>query len=103
LTWRVLGSGPAPDRWWRTSRGSAPQANGSTPAGAAASRARQVHLPGHGLLECRILTREALSVESEVSGPCLVEDGSSTIVVPPRATGAVDLWGNLVVELAEPC
>jgi N-methylhydantoinase A/oxoprolinase/acetone carboxylase beta subunit len=103
LTWRVLGSGPAPDRWWRTSRGSAPQANGGTPDGAAASRARQVHLPGHGLLECRILTREALSVESEVSGPCLVEDGSSTIVVPPRATGAVDLWGNLVVELAEPC
>jgi N-methylhydantoinase A len=103
LTWRVLGSGPAPDRWWRRSHRPPAQSHASTAADRSPDRTRQVHLPGHGLIECRVLAREALTVASSVRGPSLVEDGSSTIVIPPRAAGVVDPWGNLVVELAAAC
>jgi N-methylhydantoinase A len=103
LTWRVLGSGPPPDRWWRTSHHPIPHSNGGAAAGRSPGRTRKVYLPGHGLIECLVLTREALTVGSAFGGPSLVEDGSSTMVIPPAAAGVVDPWGNLVVELRAPC
>ncbi|PZR66751.1 MAG: methylhydantoinase [Candidatus Dormiibacter spiritus] len=103
LTWRVRGSGPAADRWWRTPHESAARTGGGSAAEQSPQRTRQVFLPGHGPIECRVIAREALTVASDVRGPSLVEDGSSTIVIPPRAAGVVDPWGNLVVELAASC
>lgn len=100
LTWRVLVSGPAPDRWWRSSPSAGTQTRGGTPSRPRDGRIRRVHLPGHGLVDCVVFSRDELRGETSVRGPALVEDGSSTIVIPPGATGEIDLWANLVVRLA---
>jgi N-methylhydantoinase A/oxoprolinase/acetone carboxylase beta subunit len=99
LTWRVLASGPAPDRWWRT----LPAMSDNSPTSPTSHRVHTVRtafLPGHGMVQFQVLVRDAVPPGSTVTGPALVEDGSSTIVLPPNAKGAVDSWGNLVVRLS---
>jgi N-methylhydantoinase A len=100
LTWRVLASGPAPDRWWRTLP--AMSKVGVTPRlrHRQKDRVREVFLPGHGLVEYQSHVRDGIPPGSIVTGPALVQDGSSTIVLPPEAKGTVDSWGNLVVRLS---
>jgi N-methylhydantoinase A/oxoprolinase/acetone carboxylase beta subunit len=35
------------------------------------------------------------------SGPALVEEMASTIVIPPGISADVDTWGNIAVRLRE--
>ena len=95
LTWRVLASGPAPDRWWRTlpamsKVGAIPRLRHQQK-----DRVRKVFLPGHGLVEYQTHVRDGIPPGSIVTGPALVQDGSSTIVLPPKAKGTVELVGEL--------
>jgi N-methylhydantoinase A len=51
-----------------------------------------------GWLDVPVLSREVLGSESQ-SGPLIVEEYDTTILVPPDYTAYRDEWGNVVVEM----
>ncbi len=51
-----------------------------------------------GWLEVPVLSRNQLGSELE-SGPFIVEEYDTTILVPPRCTGRRDEWGNVVIDM----
>ncbi len=51
-----------------------------------------------GWLEVPVVSREGLGSESE-SGPFIVEEYDTTILVPPRCTALRDEWGNIVIAM----
>jgi N-methylhydantoinase A len=57
-----------------------------------------VYFPGRGYLESRSYRRDSLHAGQTVRGPALVEEPTSTTVVPPGWRGHVDGYGNLVLH-----
>jgi N-methylhydantoinase A len=53
----------------------------------------------HGWIDTPVLGRGDLLSEP-AEGPLIVEDYDSTTLVPPDATGCLDAWGNIVMEMA---
>jgi N-methylhydantoinase A len=47
----------------------------------------------------KVLPRESLNAGQELVGPIIVEDASSTLVVPDGARATCDASGNIIVEL----
>jgi N-methylhydantoinase A len=47
----------------------------------------------------KVLAREQLGAGQELIGPVIVEDASSTLVVPDGARATCDVSGNIIVEL----
>jgi N-methylhydantoinase A len=47
----------------------------------------------------KVLAREELTAGQELIGPIIVEDASSTLVVPDGARATCDMSGNIIVEL----
>lgn len=47
--------------------------------------------------ETPVLVRDRMAVGVEVRGPMVVEEHSSTTVVPPRYVATIDTFGNLVI------
>lgn len=66
-----------------------------SPSGSAERRARLVER-GEAL-DAALLPRQALGV-SALPGPLLIEDGSSTIYVPPGWSARLDATGNVILE-----
>jgi N-methylhydantoinase A len=50
-----------------------------------------------GWLETPVLRRADLATPRE--GPCIVEEYDATCVVPPRAKGVLDAYGNIIIDL----
>ena len=50
--------------------------------------------------ESNIYDGHALGEGATVVGPCIVEFEHACAVLPPQATGTVDAWGNMLIELA---
>jgi N-methylhydantoinase A len=48
-----------------------------------------------------VYERAALPPETVLMGPAIVEEASSTLLIPPRARARVEPGGNIVVELPE--
>jgi N-methylhydantoinase A len=59
---------------------------------------RRVYFPHRGFLETRLYDREDLHAGETLSGPSLVEERTSTTVVPPGWRGRVDGYGSLILE-----
>jgi N-methylhydantoinase A len=53
-----------------------------------------------GFVPTPIYQRAALPIGFALAGPMVIEQMDSTVIVPPDVTGAVDDWGNVVLELA---
>jgi len=51
------------------------------------------------LVQTQIIQRERLLNGSELAGPAIVVEYSSTIVIPPFSHGIVDGYGNLILEI----
>jgi N-methylhydantoinase A len=51
-----------------------------------------------GLEDARIMSRNQLA--ESATGPFLIEEDDTTIVVPPECAAMVDDWGNLIIEVA---
>jgi len=49
-----------------------------------------------------VYDRNALAAGTTVPGPAVIEEGSSTLIVPPKARAKVDKSGNIVVDLGGP-
>ena len=56
---------------------------------------RQVWFAETGFIPTPIYDREKLPVDTEVHGPCIVEQMDTTTVVPPQATLRLDALGYL--------
>lgn len=91
MTWRirVLGPDPRLDVRARPTDG-AGAAKGSRPAWFAEAG---------GFTRARVYDRYLLGLGAEVSGPAIVEERESTVVVGPSGAGRVDDHGNLVVDV----
>jgi N-methylhydantoinase A len=50
-------------------------------------------------VEVPVYERSALAVGDVVEGPAIVEEASSTLIVPPEARAVTDSSGNIVVDL----
>ncbi len=48
-----------------------------------------------------VYARYALPVNARVTGPAIIEEASTTMIVPPRARAHVDGAGNLIVDLGK--
>jgi N-methylhydantoinase A len=62
-------------------------------------RRRTAYFPGHGDVEVSVRDGGALVPESELTGPLLVTEPSTTVVVPPGVTLRTTKLGNYVLEL----
>lgn len=62
---------------------------------------RDVYFEGDGWCETTVLWRTALQPGAVLAGPVVIEDASSTVVIPPRLDAAVDDLGNIVIALEE--
>jgi N-methylhydantoinase A len=55
---------------------------------------------GGALVGAPVYERARLGIGSRIAGPAIIEESSSTLLVPPQATASVDAAGNIVVDLA---
>jgi N-methylhydantoinase A len=60
---------------------------------------RDVHFEGVGWVSTRVVDRRGLEHGGEFTGPCVVEELDSTLVLPPGTSGRVDEVGNIVIAL----
>ncbi|SDK56581.1 hydantoinase/oxoprolinase family protein [Natronorubrum texcoconense] len=61
---------------------------------------REVYFESAGeFVETDLYQRERLGAGETVSGPAIVEQMDSTVVVPPEATAEVEATGNLIIEI----
>jgi N-methylhydantoinase A len=60
---------------------------------------RSIHVPAVGRTEATVLDRECLRPGDSWSGPALVEEWTSTTLIPPGSTLNVDELGNLDISL----
>jgi N-methylhydantoinase A len=52
-----------------------------------------------GYADLPVYDRLALGIGAVIDGPAIVEEASSTLIVPPAARASVDASGNLIVDL----
>jgi N-methylhydantoinase A len=62
---------------------------------------RPVYFFGQGFLPSHIFERYDLKPGQQFRGPCLIEETTSTTVVPPGWAGIVDTFGNLTIAQDE--
>ncbi|MBN9476571.1 MAG: hypothetical protein ABS43_16900 [Bordetella sp. SCN 67-23] len=61
---------------------------------------RQAWQPGRDAwADAPVRARETLRAGETLHGPAIVEDASSTLIIPAGATAAIDTAGNLIVDL----
>src|SRR5262249_27946379 len=56
---------------------------------------------GAGWRRVKVIARDALEPGQELIGPIVVEDASSTLLIPDGARARRDASGNIVVDLGE--
>ncbi|MFN8457199.1 MAG: hydantoinase/oxoprolinase family protein [Anaerolineae bacterium] len=60
---------------------------------------RSVYFPQTGFVDCPIYDREKLVAGASLTGPAIVEEWTSTTVVPPGWRLTVEKFGNLILEV----
>jgi N-methylhydantoinase A len=58
---------------------------------------RSVYFFGKGFLTSKIYERDNLRSGQSIKGPCLIEETTSTTVIPPGWAGSIDKIGNLIL------
>ena len=93
INWRVVASGPRPELNLKL-------ATNSRREGEAERKSRRAYFPEHGeYLETAVYDRYALNAGMEFSGPAIVEERESTLIIGARGKARVDERLNIVVEL----
>ena len=79
----------------------APLEAATADASSAQKGTRPVYFAGNDQpIDCPVYDREKLTAEHKVSGPAIVEEWTSTILILPGMEAAVDLYGNLVITVS---
>ena len=95
INWRVVASGPRPDMNLQLPRG-------SSKGGDARKGSRLAFFPeSNGYVETAIYDRYALEPGMRFTGPAIVEERESTLIIGARGRARVDDNLNVVVELSE--
>lgn len=50
-------------------------------------------------LKTKILQRDSLPAGTRLKGPCILVEYSATTLIPPGASGSIDAYGNLLIEV----
>lgn len=66
---------------------------------APAERRRQVYFNGTGYLSVPVLDRRTLGAQQTITGPAVVEEPESTLIIPPEAVARVEPNGTIIVRL----
>jgi N-methylhydantoinase A len=75
---------------------------GGGPLEAALAGRRDVYFGrGHGWLQTPVYARSRIAAGAVLTGPAVIEEMSSTVVLAPRMQAAVDSLGNIVVDVGE--
>jgi N-methylhydantoinase A len=64
-----------------------------------AKRYRNAWFPARGMIETPVWHRDAVAPDARLEGPLIVEEMSSSTIVPPGAVVEMDALGNLLVSL----
>jgi len=91
LTWRVSSRGPRPRARLRF--------DATTAGGDALTGHRQAYFPATGYTRTACYDRYRLAPGARLTGPALVQERESTLVVPPGAQCTVTEDGSILVEL----
>jgi N-methylhydantoinase A len=95
INWRVIASGPNPAMDFRLPR----EANGG---GGALKGKRRAYFPeAGGYVETPVYDRYALAPGATFTGPAIVEERESTLIVGARGRGRVDEHLNVIVEFVD--
>ena len=92
MTWRVRVMGPAPRLDVRTRRQPRRRVTGR-------KEQRRAWFAEVGLVPVDVYDRYLLPPGSDLTGPAVVEETESTVVMGPGARGKVDRYGSLVVDI----
>ncbi len=65
------------------------------------SSTRKVFWQDSGEVETPIYQRPHLIVGDTITGPAVIEESTTTVVIPPNFKSTVDSFGNLLIELIE--
>ena len=97
LTWRAVARGEGTDS-------AHSQSHGFCEDGAAEKGERMVHfVDREGAMPCRVFDRYRLKPGTELSGPAIVEERESTIVIGPSRRARVDEQLNVIVDVTQDC
>ena len=95
INWRVVASGPQPKMDFK------PTLSAST-GDAAVKGSRLAYFPENsGFVETPVYDRYLLSPAATFSGPAIVEERESTLIVGPRGQARVDEHFNVIVEFTD--
>jgi N-methylhydantoinase A len=95
INWRVIASGPRPEMNLKLSRD-------SSKPGAAQKGTRRAFFPEcGGYVETTVYDRYALRPGMKFTGPAIVEERESTLIVGARGCACIDERWNVVVEFAD--
>ena len=64
----------------------------------AVKETREVIFEGSGKLPTKIYDREKLSPGMKMTGPCIIEEVSSSAVIYPGMQAEIDKYGDIVIE-----
>ena len=73
------------------------ETEGPTSLSEALKERRRVHFKGEGPVEIPIYERDRLGCGTGISGPCLIEEEISTILIPSGCAGLIDQFRNTVI------
>ncbi len=54
----------------------------------------------HNEVQAAVFSRDLLFPGNRIPGPAVLVEDSSTIVIPPFASAALDGYGNVILEMA---
>ncbi len=74
------------------------QSGSAAPPDAAHSGLQDVYFEG-SLHSTRVANRDLLLCGNKIQGPAIITEYSSTIVIPPFASGTVDEFGNIIISI----
>ena len=95
INWRVVASGPRPVMDLKLSRKESLQTG-------ARKGSRRAYFPEHsGYVDTAVYDRSALKSGQEFTGPAIVEERESTLIVGPRGRARIDERLNVVVEFID--
>jgi N-methylhydantoinase A len=63
---------------------------------------RLVHFKGDGWVKCRVFDRESLGPGNLVTGPCIIDEWDTTLVVNRGYYGRIDQYGNIILKKGRP-
>lgn len=59
---------------------------------------REVYFEEEGFVEIDIYSRDKLGAGAEITGPAIIEQMDSTIIIPPDFLTNVDDYGNIILS-----